>query len=123
MILPHNIRMPVEKQEFTDNRLGIMVWANGKSKCEQNTGFTNQFVELFQGDVDLHLKRDSSVETKYNNALVTVFNEKKDLNSLPVTFGYSVRYKTTVCHKIVYQTNGSFIQKKHSVFYILIIDS
>ena len=116
VILPHHIRMPVEKREFTDNRLGIIVWADGKSKCEQNTGFTNQFVELFQGDVDLHLKRDSSVDTKYDNALVTVFNEKKDLNSLPVTFGYSVRYKTTVCHKIVYQTNGPFIHDKNIQF-------
>ena len=120
VILPHNIRMPVEKNEFTDNRMGIMVWADGQSKCEPNTGFTNQFVELFQGDVDLHLKKDSSVKTKYNNALVTVYNEKRDLNALPVTFGYSVRYKTTVCNKIVYQTNGPFIHHKkfkHSVFY------
>ena len=118
IILLDNIRMPVEKGQFTDNRHGIMVWADGQSKCDPNTGFTNQFVELFQGDVDLHLKQDSSVATKYDNALVTVYNEKKDLNSLPVTFGYSVRYKTTLCQKIVYQTNGLFIhRKKHSVFY------
>ena len=107
--------MPVEKEHFTDNRLGVLVWADGNSKCEPNTGFTNQFVELFQGDVDLHLKRDSSVKKKYDNALVTVYNEKKDLNSLPVTFGYSVRYKTHVCNKVVYQTNGPFIHLTQNI--------
>ena len=119
VLLPHNVRMPIEKKEYTDNRLGILVWPDKDNECDANTGFTNQFVELYQGDVDLHLKRDTTVETKYDNALVTVYTEeKKKINSLPVTFGYSVRYKTNVCSKVAYQTNGSLLLAKHSVSYV-----
>ena len=119
VLLPHNIRMPIEKKEYTDNRLGVLVWPDKDITCDPNTGFTNKFVELYQGDVDLHLKRDTTVETKYDNALVTVYTEeKKKINSLPVTFGYSVRYKTNVCSKVAYQTNGSLLSAKHSVSYV-----
>ena len=75
--------------------------------------WSNQFVELYEGDVDLHLKRDATKATKFDNALITVYNDKKELNSLPITFGYSVRYKTTICRRAAYQTNGSLLSTKH----------
>ena len=113
ILLPLNIRMPIEKKFYQDNRLGTMVWNGGSSTCKPNTGFTNQFVELYQGDVDLYLKKSNSEKNKYDNALITVYDDKDELTELPVTFGYSVRFKLTVCGKSAYQTNGSHSAAKH----------
>ena len=106
VLLPHNVRMPSEKGHYTDNRIGVVVWAAETAQCNKETGFTNQFVQLFKGDVDVHLKRSASVKDKFNNALITVYNDDKELKSLPVTFGYSIRYETNVCGAKAYQTNG-----------------
>ena len=109
ILLPFNMRMPIEKKTYKDHRVGVIVWDTSANTCKPNTGFTNEFVELFQGDVDLYLKQGLSEKDKYNNALVTVYDDKEDLTELPVTFGYSVRYKITVCGKMAFQTNGSYL--------------
>ena len=104
VILPLNVRMPIEKNHYIDHRFGTIIWKSGKTACDKVTGFTPKYVELYQGDVDLHLKIKTDTESKYMNSLVTVFNEKKNLKILPITFGYSIRYKTTVCGRKAFQT-------------------
>ena len=116
ILLPFNIRMPIEKKFYRDNRLGTMVWDGGASTCKPNVGFTNQFVELYQGDVDLYLKKQNPENSKYDNALITVYDDKDELTELPVTFGYSVRFKITVCGKSAYQTNGQTGTAKHMIY-------
>ena len=70
--------------------------------------YTPAYVELYQGDVDLHLRKEVDTESKFLNSLVTVFNQKKNIKKLPITFGYSIRYKTTVCGQPAYQTKYLF---------------
>ena len=85
-------------------RMGILVWKADEATCNGDTGYSNQFVELFKGDVDIHLKQKTSVKEKFNNALVTVYAEKNNLKALPITFGYSIRYETQICGVKAYQT-------------------
>ena len=104
VLLPHNVRMPAERSHYTDNRMGCVIWSPEVGKCDATTGYTNEWVELFKGDTDVHLKRDTTKATKYHNALVTVYNEDKHLKALPVTFGYSIRYQTQICGVKAFQT-------------------
>ena len=85
-------------------RMGILVWKADEATCNGDTGYSNQFVELFKGDIDIHLKQKSSVKEKFSNALVTVYAERNNLKELPITFGYSIRYETQICGVKAYQT-------------------
>ena len=76
--------------------MGTLVWKADEATCNGETGYSNQFVELFKGDIDIHLKQKSSVKEKFSNALVTVYAEKNNLKELPITFGYSIRYETQI---------------------------
>ena len=111
VILPLNVRMPIEKKSYIDHRFGTIIWNSGDTECDELTNYTPKYVELYLGDVDLHLKRDVDTESKYLNSLVTVYNEKKKLKMLPITFGYSIRYKTTVCGNEAYQTKYFYYQR------------
>ena len=111
VILPHHVRMPIEKGSYMDHRFGTMIWKSEKTECDKDTNFTPHYVELYLGDVDLHVKVETDTESKYLNSLVTVYNEKKKLKMLPITFGYSIRYKTTVCGKEAFQTKYFYYRR------------
>ena len=92
-----------------------------EATCDSQTGYSNKFVQLFKGDVDVHLKRGTSVKDKFNNALITVYNDRPDLKELPVTFGYSIRFETNVCGTKAYQTNGQQMLKLQTRIYLMIL--
>ena len=35
--------------------MGVLVWKAEEATCNGETGYSNSFVELFKGDIDIHL--------------------------------------------------------------------
>ena len=97
--------------------MGILIWKADEATCNGKTGYSNQFVELFKGDIDIHLKQKTSLKSKFNNALVTVYDDKKTLKELPITFGYSIRYETQICGVKAYQTKSVNVGPKSTFFF------
>ena len=62
------------------------------------------YQQIYEGDADVRIRNDSTLQSKYEESIFTVHPAKQQ-GVLPKTFGLALHHKTSVCSQPVYQSN------------------